>query len=139
MAGSFQEFSAALDKFVDEIIPRDYENVVKKTAFKIYDSVTVKSPVDTGRFRGNWNVALDVKSGAVDYSLSYADWPASDQAARQSINAFTIKNNGIWISNNLPYARRLEFGWSKQAPAGMVRITMIEVQSWLSAGGNIFE
>ena len=73
MAGSFQEFSAALDKFVDEIIPRDYENVVKKTAFKIYDSVTVKSPVDTGRFRGNWNVALDVKSGAVDYSLSYAD------------------------------------------------------------------
>ena len=101
--------------------------------------MTVKSPVDTGRFRGNWNVALDVKSGAVDYSLSYADWPASDQAARQSINAFTIKNNGIWISNNLPYARRLEFGWSKQAPAGMVRITMIEVQSWLSAGGDIFE
>jgi hypothetical protein len=29
----------------------------------------------------------------------------------------------IYLTNALPYARRLEYGWSKQAPSGMVRIS----------------
>ncbi len=30
----------------------------------------------------------------------------------------------IWILNSLPYAKRLEYGWSKQAPGGMVRLAV---------------
>ena len=30
----------------------------------------------------------------------------------------------IYMVNNLPYARRLEYGWSKQSPSGVVRITV---------------
>jgi hypothetical protein len=32
-----------------------------------------------------------------------------------------------YIQNNLPYAERLENGWSKQAPHGMVKITLYEL------------
>lgn len=30
------------------------------------------------------------------------------------------------ISNNVPYAERVEFGWSSQAPEGMMRVTALE-------------
>jgi hypothetical protein len=29
-----------------------------------------------------------------------------------------------YLTNNLPYIERLEYGWSKQAPGGMVRKNM---------------
>lgn len=35
----------------------------------------------------------------------------------------------IYIANGLPYILRLENGWSKQAPAGMVAITLAELPS----------
>jgi hypothetical protein len=37
----------------------------------------------------------------------------------------------IYLTNSLPYARRLEYGWSKQAPAGMVRITVANFERHL--------
>ena len=37
----------------------------------------------------------------------------------------------IWISNNLPYITALEDGHSKQAPAGMVALSLAEVSSGL--------
>jgi hypothetical protein len=33
-----------------------------------------------------------------------------------------------FLTNNLPYALRLEYGWSKQAPHGMVGVTVKEYQ-----------
>tara|TARA_R110002167_G_scaffold75830_2_gene211566 strand:+ start:352 stop:807 length:456 start_codon:yes stop_codon:yes gene_type:complete len=39
-----------------------------------------------------------------------------------------------YLANNLPYIRRLEYeGWSTQAPAGMVRITMAKANRLLKA------
>ena len=34
----------------------------------------------------------------------------------------------FYLVNNLPYIRRLEQGWSQQAPAGMVAVTVSEFQ-----------
>ena len=42
----------------------------------------------------------------------------------------------VWI-NNLPYAQRLEDGWSKQAPSGMVGLAVREFRSIVeSAAGE---
>jgi hypothetical protein len=38
----------------------------------------------------------------------------------------------IYITNSVPYINRLEYeGWSKQAPAGMVRVTVAELQAFI--------
>lgn len=37
-----------------------------------------------------------------------------------------IKGNQVDIYNTQPYAERVETGWSKQAPAGMMRISLLE-------------
>jgi hypothetical protein len=35
------------------------------------------------------------------------------------------------MTNALPYARRLEYGWSRQAPYGMVRYSVLEYRRFL--------
>ena len=43
--------------------------------------------------------------------------------------AANLKAGGIYyITNNVPYIMRLEYGSSKQAPAGMARITVAKWQ-----------
>jgi len=38
----------------------------------------------------------------------------------------------IYLLNSLPYVRRIEYeGWSSQAKAGMVRITVAEFQTFV--------
>jgi hypothetical protein len=41
-----------------------------------------------------------------------------------------------WIANSLPYIVPLEHGWSKQAPAGMVGLTVTEFQQIVKRAAN---
>lgn len=99
---------------------------VKRIALEMFERVILRSPVDTGRFRGNWQVGignipagtlrLDDKSGRATISKA--------QAAALRLEP----GQTITLVNNLPYGPRLENGWSKQAPAGMVALTVQDFQ-----------
>lgn len=103
---------------------RDLETVVKKVTFDIFNSIILKSPVDTGRFRSNWNVSAVTP----DFTTTLETSRGSSEAAK----AFSFDVGGVlYISNGLPYARRLEYGYSKQAPYGMVRYTLLEYRRYL--------
>lgn len=76
-----------------------------------------------GRFRGNWQVTFNhPATGTLD---------RIDKTGRETLAAggavlaaYAITDvNSIWFTNNLPYAQRLENGWSGQAPQGVLRIT----------------
>jgi hypothetical protein len=89
--------------------------VAAKSFIVATTSVTKMSPVDTGRFRGNWM-----------YGLNNPDLSTLETGVQFSMNESGLHfNNGdtLYFTNNLPYAKRLEYGWSKQAPKGMVRLT----------------
>jgi hypothetical protein len=98
------------------------ELFVKKLLIDIDASLVAKSPVDTGRFRANWILG----NGMIDAS-TYERFEASNNAP--AIMSIKVNGQTISITNSLPYASRLETGWSKQAPAGMVRLTLAEVNS----------
>ncbi|HNB45358.1 MAG TPA: hypothetical protein PLL72_14240 [Burkholderiaceae bacterium] len=89
---------------------------------KAYPNVSGKGYVG-GRFRANWQVGI----GSVNDDTS-APPDASGQAALGRASAviatWATGSGTIWISNSLPYAKKLEFGYSKQAPGGMVRLTV---------------
>lgn len=114
-------FSGDVDAWAEKT-QKKLEMAVRKIAMSVFREVILMSPVDTGRFRGNWQVAInsipqgtleiDDKSGAI--SISKADAEAMKLEVGES----------IYLINNLPYARPLEYGHSKQAPQGMVRITV---------------
>lgn len=104
----------------------DIETVVRKTAIDMFGRIIMRSPVDTGRFRNNWYVSIGGPSSRttenVDPSGSNAMARVAEAAARYKLG------DTIYMTNSLPYAWRLETGWSKQAPAGMVGITVAEFQ-----------
>jgi hypothetical protein len=99
----------------------------KKLVLEISSSVVMKSPVDTGRFRANWFVGYGSPNLKTDQltDKSGASTIAANQAA---IMAIKVDGQTIYVTNSLPYARRLEYeGWSLKAPAGMVRVTLAEL------------
>ena len=98
------------------------ELVVRRAALDIGGQLIDRSPVDTGRFKNNWQTGI----GGMDKSTSSAA-DASGGGGQARLNAKVAAwrpGQSIFISNSLPYAYRLENGWSKQAPSGMVRLTV---------------
>lgn len=89
----------------------------------------MKSPVDTGRFRSSWTIGV----GQIDTSVAPAA-PAKGTVAiaEPRIPAITMGQT-YYHANSLPYARRLEYGWSNKAPGGMVRLTAQEVPAIVQA------
>jgi hypothetical protein len=89
--------------------------VVKKTIKSIGKDVIKGSPIDTGRFKGNWNAALNAPDLSIDRK--------SGAGLTEIANKIKIGDT-FFFTNNLPYALRLEFGWSNQAPNGVVRLAI---------------
>lgn len=98
------------------------EMVVRGAALFLGDDMIDESPVDSGRFKNNWVTS----TGVADRSKSAEPDPSGARAHAMLNEKIAGWKPGqtIWILNNLPYAKRLEYGWSKQAPGGMVRLAV---------------
>lgn len=120
MAGSF---ALDISRFVAAANGR-IDIVIRKVSLDLFQRIILKSPVDTGRFRGNWQVAI----GRVPQdTLEVEDKNGTATIARTTATALGVKaGDVIYFVNNLPYAERLEYGWSKQAPAGVVNAALLE-------------
>jgi hypothetical protein len=107
------------------------DKYAKAVVLNLDKSMVMKSPVDTGRFRANWNIGI----GSVDSNTSDATDISGSGAISKAVaelNSFKVNGQIIYITNSLPYAYRLEYeGWSSQSPQGMVRITLAELSGIL--------
>lgn len=143
-----ETFSIAIDNWIKATGAKT-TNIVRKITFEVFKAVVLRSPVDTGRFRSNWNFSL----ASPDYSTSLADptlkgrkpgdpaptnaptLTGGDRGARQAQMALTIEAGSVaFLSNGLPYSQRLENGYSGQAPQGMVRLTAVEFSQHIRDG-----
>lgn len=88
---------------------------VKRTVKSIGKDIIKRSPVDTGRFKENWNAALNQPDLSTDRQEGAGLIPVA--------NKLKIGDK-FFFTNNLAYALRLEFGHSDQAPNGMVRLAI---------------
>ncbi len=123
---SSEQFRRDLAKIKPHIAGRT-DTFVRAVALAIGTALIQRSPVDTGLFRGNWNTGI----GAPDSSTNETDTTGASSIARLNARlAAWSMGKTIYITNHLPYARRLEYGWSQQAPQGMVRITVTEFQNY---------
>ena len=118
-------FALDVSKFVEKAKDRG-DLVVRKISLDLLTRIVRRSPVDTGRFRNNWMTSV----GSMNSTTSEATDKSGAQAIARAEAALDQARAGdrVFLSNSLPYARRLEYGHSKQAPGGMVRITVQEFQ-----------
>ena len=95
------------------------EDVSAAVFIELFSAVIKDTPADTGRLRGNWQTTRN--------SPAVAEIPRTGEAGPIA-EAFAVVTNPdlYYLTNNLPYAERVEFdGWSRtKAPRGMVRINV---------------
>jgi hypothetical protein len=125
-------FEADVNKFQRKTVDK-MDQIVRKVALELFTRIIYKTPVDTGRARANWQVSIGTRpSGTVEID---------DKSGNATVSQATAKSAGfkagdtIYLANNLPYIRRLEDGYSQQAPAGMVTLTVQEFAAVVKAIG----
>ena len=123
------KFTLDIQAFVAKA-KKNPETVMRSVSLKLFSAIIKASPVDTGRFRGNWQTTgVTTATGLI---------AGVDPTGNKAVNsaATFITNAPGWgtftLTNNLPYAERLEYGWSKQAPTGIVRINVVRFQQLIN-------
>ena len=134
-------FTLDVKKFADQF-DEGAEAAIRGTSIKLFSAIVESSPVDEGRFRGNWFATGVTPSSKVTENR--------DPKGDKTISAIVDKINGLkeWdfftVTNNLPYSEVIEFGgypdgpntiggFSKQAPAGVLRVNVLRFNSLLEA------
>ena len=94
------------------------DRVVKSSFIQLGNEMEFKSPVDKGLFKSAWIGAI---GSPVDF--------VSRDSGRQAVGALSAMLGGFkvgqvfYYTNSMPYALKLEYGYSDQASQGMVRLT----------------
>lgn len=145
---SNEKFKADVERWAEKT-GETIETVQRNIVLELFISVILDTPVLTGRLRANWQISSD--NPATDIVESEATAASSESKSREDSvrGSITIKavndvvgflsnrtpkkNFDIYLSNNLPYAYRIEYdGWSKKAPQGMVRRNIIRIKNNLA-------
>jgi len=127
---ALNEFSLDLSKFAE--IAKNRMSIVSRKAFiELSSEIIATTPVDEGRLRANWFPAID------SYSIEQTESTDEDKATNKVVSTFNKAQLGqmMTLTNNMPYASDIEFGlygdgpltvsgFSKKAPAGMVRVNI---------------
>ena len=125
-------FTLDVKKFADNFID-GAEDAVRGTTIKLFSAIVDSSPVDEGRFRANWFPTGKQPSTKVTFNTDKSGSKAKDDI--ESKIESIIDWSTFTLTNNLPYAEKIEFGgyndgpkttggFSKQAPTGVVRMNI---------------
>ncbi|WWA79503.1 HK97 family protein [Xanthomonas phage Kintu] len=114
-------FAAQLQEFAD-MVQQDADEVFQIVATEVGQSVINLTPVDTGRALSNWNAGIN----SPDDTYRETEDPMDSQTSSRLAGEFSTLKFGdtAYITNATPHIPFLEYGSSKQAPNGFVRITL---------------
>jgi len=111
--------------------PNSASVVLKKFALDLLARIVHNTPVDTGRARAAWYPSM-VGLG-FNYDLNTEGTKPSEVAKGKKEGSFKDKTKNkkfmyIDLINSVKYIIYLEYGYSKKAPYGMVRISMRQMR-----------
>lgn len=89
------------------------------------------SPVDTGLFKNNW--LMSIGSPTLETVEEEEDKSGSKaiNRAKEVVLSYPLDSlPDLWLVNNLPYAARLNDGWSEQAPSKFVEAELAQAVAY---------
>lgn len=111
------------------------DQALRKISLEVFGRVIMRTPVDTGRLRGNWQATMGAPATtelSEDDNLSPVNQTGSGSSiAKARMVDFVLgasKPTVFYLTNTLPYAGVIEYGSSDQSPKGMVRVTLAEYE-----------
>ncbi len=126
---SLKSVQAPIREFA-KLIDVNLATVCKTLTLELFNAITLRTPVDTGRARASWQVSQKTipkgaPKGKFSSSTSIAAFETVTASAMPAIAQIT-GTEVIYIVSNLDYIEPLENGHSAQAPVGMVQISVAE-------------
>lgn len=122
------EFSQALRE-VAVLIDADLSQAIRKGVLDTFRSIVKRSPVLTGAYRASHGIANmePADSEEIEKGKKGEVIPAAVAIAKGAKWTWKVGEGDIYLFNNLPYAERIENGWSKKSPAGVYRVAIVEM------------
>ncbi len=118
-------FSIDLSKFAKKAMG-NVKQVVGQACTSIGEDIKDITPFDTGRAKAGWQWQVGSISSFNPPPGNYPNSP------RLTIPSFGLGDT-LYLANNVEYIKVLEDGWSKkQAPAGMVKVTLTRWQNYVA-------
>lgn len=113
-------------------LERAVTSVVRRLAVNTTANLIETTPVDTGWARSNWIPSVGVSfdgnmfETSRDFRRALTGGAISlQQRGTAQVSRYALNQGLVYISNNVPYIRRLNEGSSSQAPAGFVQGAII--------------
>ena len=121
---------------------------IQKAIISLTRDIIYDTPVDTGRLRNNWipsiNQGANYSMLGTDKSIRTSKSRPVFEEAKRSV--LTLKlGDTFYFTNNLPYAKVVEFGeyqqsntgkvvggFSAKAPKGMVRVNLMKWEKYFA-------
>lgn len=131
-----QGFNEVLSLFAQNFIPETVALLTRKVALQLLHECVEGSPVDTGRFRSNWNLVRgrEANLSVTDDILAPGDVESLGATATRDLRPY----EAVSLSNNVEYAGALERGHSGQAPSGVLGLALDRLALQLSkANGRV--
>lgn len=135
------DFAVQLRDYLQRELPENIGIAQASIAYEAFRSIMERSPVGNpslwkgpapfgyvgGQFRGNWQLTLNQTT---ETKLNRIDpqGTVTLQAGDRALGGLKPFDT-VHIQNNLPYAVRLEEGWSSQSPQGMVALTIADIRN----------
>lgn len=121
-------FSSDIKKFAEKT-GNTVNEVIVSFILDLSEKVILKTPVDTGWAINNWVATIGVPNSDVPNP--------KDKTAQAALNgvgfvSLTAPGKVFYLTNNVAYINRLEYGYSKQAPNGMARLGVMAAKKELS-------
>ena len=120
MQASFRVDLSRIRSKLRESVNQKAERITQK----LVNSFITRSPVFSGNFRASWNVS--------EGQATYIRIDSGSPVAVLPPPVIRVKAVGttpvFYITNGQPYAQALEYGWSNQAPLGIIRVTLASLR-----------
>jgi len=119
-------------------VNKSLDKVVTAVLFKANELIIKRTPVDTGRARGGWIATLGTPSTSSPVSVSGDPLTKADKVANRAVGkVYYLANSVVYIGvleyggfpNPSKTGHMTKGGFSRKAPAGMLRVSLSEIKS----------
>lgn len=126
------EYSANIDMFLEGVDIK-IEAFLLELTQRVALQIVRDTPVLTGFARASWFTSLNAPNANHPSPPTASEAPNSvPQFAGLTFSIMDVKvGDSVYIMNSAAYINRLEYGHSKQAPQGMVRVNMANIDKFV--------
>ncbi|MEK9722317.1 MAG: hypothetical protein VW405_02375 [Rhodospirillaceae bacterium] len=125
-------FDHFVRRYVESTCNGNAQAAIRRLALALLAKVIEKAPVDTGRHRAGWAVAAEKIGIPRLPPIAKTDKRGRPVRPLSTEERGSFKQSGAGGRIVVEYSMLLEHGSSRQAPFGMVRISMRELEAELS-------